>query len=114
MLIWKYFIDTLLIDEIFVAVKLKALVSTLSEVGLQAWALVKGINIVFSNQFKLSGFPDTWIIANELYEAISWLGFFGGPHPLQLFGRVLQPCLASKLQKCFESYKTSIGKRVIR
>ena len=39
----------------------------LTEVGTQARPHDKGINNYFSNQFGISGFPETLIIVNELY-----------------------------------------------
>lgn len=81
-----------------------------------AWAkpLVKGVNSGFSNQCKITGLLDNWIMQDKLYWRVLscvvffFLSFFSVLFILsQLFGRMLQVCFAVKLQPCFANYKCS-------
>lgn len=72
--------------------------------------LKKSINIVFLNQFGISGVPETWIT----HFMFSFLVVFNILKLLLLFMRILQSCFAVKLQKYFVDYKTSPGMRLSR
>lgn len=65
-------------DIFTVAAKLKVLVVSVvlhSEVSAQPRLHIKGVNIIFSDQFVMSGLQETWTTADKLYRAI--LYFFG-------------------------------------
>ena len=70
--IWKKVINTLSKAEIIsLAPKLKALAQT----PIWIWrhklhCAFEGLNTVFSNQFEISGLPETWTTPNKLYDNI--------------------------------------------
>ena len=59
----------------------------------------KGANNVFSNQFGISGLPETWIYQKSFIEP--FYDFYENINLHPLFGRIPQRCLAVMLPKCF-------------
>ena len=93
--IWTVVIYSLVQAETFpVPAQLKALASTLSEVGARGPhpPHFEGVNNIFSNQFGISGHVETLIIPGELYRAIVW-----SPQLLELFRRALFCCEALEM-----------------
>ena len=76
--------------------------------GARAWLRVKGVNNLSINQCGIAELLGTWIMLAELYRAISSFLCFKTSRQLRLlFRKILQRCLAVKLQKCFMDYETT-------